>query len=93
MQNFKPIIRSYIFKYIFKVSSILLYACNTNYIEVISGDSSKEETYKSSEVNESQINIDELLAHKEIIQITNLRSISKIAILLPMTGKYSKVGC
>ena len=74
------------------VSSILLCACNTNYIEVISGDSSKEETYKSSEVNESQINIDELLAHKEIIKITNLKSISKIAILLPMTGKYSKVG-
>ena len=93
MQSFKPIIRSYIFKYIvIIVSSILLYACNTNYIEVISGDSSKEETYKNSEVNESQINIDELLAHKEIIQITNLRSISKIAILLPMTGKYSKVG-
>mgnify|MGYP000686918482 CR=1 FL=1 len=70
----------------------MLYACNTNYIDVISGDSSKEETYKNYEVNESQINIDELLAHKEIIQITNLRSISKIAILLPMTGKYSKVG-
>ena len=93
MQSFEPKIRSYIFKYIvIIVSSILLYACNTNYIDVISGDSSKEETYKNSEVNESQINIDELLAHKEIIQITNLKSISKIAILLPMTGKYSKVG-
>ena len=74
------------------VSSILLCACNTNYIKIISDDGSKEETYKSSEVNESQINIDELLAHKEIIKITNLKSISKIAILLPMTGKYSKVG-
>jgi len=93
MQNFEPIIRSYIFKYIvIIISSILLCACNTNYIKIISGDGSKEETYKSSEVNESQINIDELLAHKEIIKITNLKSIGKIAILLPMTGKYSKVG-
>ena len=70
----------------------MLCACNTNYIEIISGDSNKEKIYKNSEVNESQINIDELLAQKEIIQITNLKSISKIAILLPMTGKYSKVG-
>jgi len=74
------------------VSSILLCACNTNYIEVISGDVGQKEIYKSPEINENQINIDELLAHKEIIQITNLKSISKIAILLPMTGKYSKVG-
>ncbi len=93
MQNFRPIIRSYIFKYIvIIVSSILLCACNTNYIEVISGDVGQKEIYKSPEINENQINIDELLAHKEIIQITNLKSISKIAILLPMTGKYSKVG-
>ena len=74
------------------VSSILLCACNTNYIKVISGDVGQKEIYKSPEINENQINIDELLAHKEIIQITNLKSISKIAILLPMTGKYSKVG-
>ena len=47
---------------------------------------------KALRVNENQINIDELLAHKEIIQTTDLKSISKIAILLPMTGKYSKVG-
>jgi len=93
MQNFEPIIRSYIFKYIvIIVSSILLYACNTNYIEIISNDDSKEKTYKNSEANENQINIDELLVHKEIIQITSLESISKIAILLPMTGKYSKIG-
>ena len=93
MQNFKPIIRSYISKYILIiVSSILLCACNTNYIEVISGDDDKEEIYKSPGINENQINIDELLAHKEIIQTTDLKSISKIAILLPMTGKYSKVG-
>ena len=70
----------------------MLYACNTNYIDVISGDSSKEEAYQNSKVNESQVNIDELLVHKEIIQINNLRPIGKIAILLPMTGKYSKVG-
>ena len=70
----------------------MLCACNTNYIEIISGDDSKEKTYKNSEVNENQINIDELLAHKEIIQITSVKSIGKIAILLPMTGKYSKIG-
>jgi len=70
----------------------LLCACNTNYIDIISGDDSKEKINKKSEVSESQVNIDELLAHKEIIQITNIKSISKIAILLPMTGKYSKVG-
>ena len=93
MQNFGPIIRSYIFKYIvIIVSSILLCACNTNYIEIISADDNKEKTYKNSEINENQINIDELLVHKEIIQITSLESISKIAILLPMTGKYSKIG-
>ena len=93
MQNFGPIIRSYIFKYIvIIVSSILLCACNTNYIEIISGGDNKEKTYKSSEVNENEINIDELLVHKEIIKITSLKSISKIAILLPMTGKYSKIG-
>ena len=70
----------------------MLCACNTNYIGVTSSDSSKEEIHKSSEVSNDQINIDELLEHKEIIQITNLKLISKIAILLPMTGKYSKVG-
>ena len=49
----------------------MLCACNTNYIEIMSGDDNKEKTYKNSEINENQINIDELLVRKEIIQITN----------------------
>jgi outer membrane PBP1 activator LpoA protein len=42
--------------------------------------------------SEKQINIDELLLEKEVIEITNLNTINKIALLLPMTGKYSKIG-
>tara|TARA_Y200000002_G_scaffold323687_1_gene284989 strand:- start:200 stop:1384 length:1185 start_codon:yes stop_codon:yes gene_type:complete len=44
------------------------------------------------EISETQINIDELLAEKEIIQIIDELDLKKVAILLPMTGRYSKIG-
>ena len=44
------------------------------------------------EISETQINIDELLVEKEIIQIVDELDLKKIAILLPMTGRYSKIG-
>ena len=49
-------------------------------------------TSRTIDVSKTQINIDELLIRKETIEITNLTPIKKIALLLPMTGKYSKIG-
>ncbi len=45
-----------------------------------------------SEISKTQINIDKLLIEKEVIQPINFSSLEKIAIFLPMTGKYSKIG-
>ena len=96
MQIADPIVRSYFLKCItLIVSSILLCACNSNYIEIISDTkTTKDKSSKSSKSNisKTQINIDELLIKKEIIKIVNISNIKKIAVLLPMTGKYSKIG-
>ena len=93
MQDAKPLNRYYFFKYIvIVIFSILLYGCNTNYTKIITEDDfDKKERVESSESN-SQINIDELLLEKESIMLTNSNTIKKIAALLPMTGKYSKIG-
>ena len=93
MQNAKPLNRNYFSKYIvIGTFSILLYGCNSNYIKIITEDDyDKKENVESSESN-SQINIDELLLEKESIVLTNSNTIKKIAVLLPMTGKYSKIG-
>jgi len=68
----------------------LLCSCNTNYIKkIISKDIDDQSEPK---INETQINIDELLIERESIDLINLIPVKKIAILLPMTGKYSKIG-
>ena len=72
--------------------SILLCACNSNYIEIISKTETVEDYSSDSNISKTQINIDELLIKKEFIKTINISSIEKIAILLPMTGKYSKIG-
>jgi len=67
----------------------LLCSCNTNYIKIIPDDIDDKIESKN---NETQINIDELLIERESIDLINLIPVKKIAILLPMTGKYSKIG-
>jgi len=67
----------------------LLCSCTATYIKIISDDA---EDKTESEINETQINIDELLIERESIDLINLIPVKKIAILLPMTGKYSKIG-
>ena len=93
MQIIKPIIESCFTKYaILLALSIWLCGCNTNYIEIITDKEIDNNTSKTTDVGKTQINIDELLIKKETIEITNLTPIKKIALLLPMTGKYSKIG-
>ena len=93
MQNVEPLIRNYIFKFtVIIIFSILLYGCNTNYIKIITEDDYSLKESKDSKEGKLQINIDELLLEKESIKLTNSNSIKKIAVLLPMTGKYSKIG-
>ena len=93
MQIIKPIIESCFTKYaILLALSIWLCGCNTNYIEIITDKEIDNNTSKTTDVGKTQINIDELLIKKETIEITNLTPIKKIAVLLPMTGKYSKIG-
>jgi len=70
----------------------LLYACNSNYIQTSTDSALDEDISNQSEISEIQINIDELLIEKEIIKPLEMLNIEKIAILLPMTGKYSKIG-
>ena len=70
----------------------MLYGCNTNYIKIITEDDYSLKESKDSKEGKLQINIDELLLEKESIKLTNSNSIKKIAVLLPMTGKYSKIG-
>ena len=67
----------------------MLCSCNTNYIKIIPDDIDDKIESKN---NETQINIDELLIERESIDLINLIPVKKIAILLPMTGKYSKIG-
>ena len=93
MQNSKPLDKNYFLKYItIIVFSILLCSCNTNYIKIITEDNYNKVEGKETELKKPQINIDELLIEKEPIKLANLTPINKIAILLPMTGKYSKIG-
>ncbi len=70
----------------------MLYACNSNYIQTSTDSALDEDISNQSEISEIQINIDELLIEKEIIKPLEILNIEKIAILLPMTGKYSKIG-
>ena len=61
-------------------------------MKVLPNEENRKESSGSVDKSEKQINIDELLLEKEVIEITNLNTINKIALLLPMTGKYSKIG-
>lgn len=70
----------------------MLYACNTNFIDIQTKTESDKILTEKPEISETQINIDELLIEKEIIQPIDLSNLEKVAILLPMTGKYSKIG-
>ena len=93
MQIIEPIIRRFDFRFILLfILSILLYGCNSNYMKVLPNEENRKESSGSVDKSEKQINIDELLLEKEVIEITNLNTINKIALLLPMTGKYSKIG-
>ncbi len=91
MQNIGPKINYYSLKYILIITlSILFYGCNINYIK--STKDIADKTSEESQINETQINIDQLLIEKEEIEITNLTPLNKIALMLPVTGKYSKIG-
>ena len=68
----------------------MFYGCNINYIK--STKDIADKTSEESQINETQINIDQLLIEKEEIEITNLTPLNKIALMLPVTGKYSKIG-
>ena len=93
MQIIEPIIRRFDFRFILLlILSILLYGCNSNYMKILPNEENRKESSESADKSEKQINIDELLLEKEVIEITNLNTINKIALLLPMTGKYSKIG-
>ena len=61
-------------------------------MKILPNEENRKESSNSVDKSEKQINIDELLLEKEVIEITNLNTINKIALLLPMTGKYSKIG-
>ena len=61
-------------------------------MKIITEDDYSQAETEQTEKNNPQINIDELLLEKESIELANLTPINKIAILLPMTGKYSKIG-
>ena len=61
-------------------------------MKVLPNEENRKESSGLVDKSEKQINIDELLLEKEVIEITNLNTINKIALLLPMTGKYSKIG-
>ena len=95
MQNFRPLnINTYFKLFLIIIISILLYGCNTNIMEIIADDELQKESTNSNKNQEDRdkFNINELLIEKEPILLTNLTPIKKIAILLPMTGKYSKIG-
>jgi outer membrane PBP1 activator LpoA protein len=61
-------------------------------MKILPNEENRKESSESVDKSKKQINIDELLLEKEVIEITNLNTINKIALLLPMTGKYSKIG-
>ena len=70
----------------------MLYGCNSNYLDITNEYNEDESVLNKTENNNQQINIDELLETKEPFMLTNLTPIKKIAILLPMTGRYAKIG-
>ena len=70
----------------------MLYSCSANFETIITDKDYIEENYPKSNDIEAQINIDELLIQKEPIEIMSIKVINKIGILLPMTGKFSKIG-
>jgi len=68
----------------------LFYGCNINFIKSTADITDKR--VEKPKISETQINIDQLLIEKEEIEITNLTPFKKIALMLPVTGKYSKIG-
>ena len=74
------------------VVSIFLVSCDTNLNSVVSEDTSELIKTKSENIDKKQINIDELLVPKEIFEIEDLLPLKKVAVILPVTGRYSKVG-
>ena len=74
------------------VVSIFLVSCETNLNSVVSEDTSELIKTKSENIDKKQINIDELLVPKEIFEIEDLLPLKKVAVILPVTGRYSKVG-
>ena len=58
----------------------------------MSNDVSEIAKSESNDSNDRQINIDELLIKKETLDLIDLIPVKRIAILLPVTGRYSKVG-
>ena len=69
-----------------------LYSCNANLNTIITDNDYIEENDPKSKNIKTQINIDELLMQKEPIDLISIKVINKIGILLPMTGKFSKIG-
>ena len=68
----------------------MFYGCNINFIKSTVDITDKR--VEKPKISETQINIDQLLIEKEEIEITNLTPLKKIALMLPVTGKYSKIG-
>ena len=69
-----------------------LYSCSANLNTIITDNDYIEENDPKSKNIKTQINIDELLMQKEPIDLISIKVINKIGILLPMTGKFSKIG-
>ena len=61
-------------------------------MDIMSDDTSEIVRTESNTSDDKQINIDELLIEKETLELVDLIPVRKIAILLPVTGRYSKVG-
>ena len=74
------------------VGSIFLVNCDTNLNSTLSDDVSELMKTESENIDKKQINIDELLIPKETFEIVDLLPLKKVAVILPVTGRYSKVG-
>ncbi len=74
------------------LGSIFLLSCDTTYIDITPDDVSEKVRSESNENSDQQINIDELLVEKETLELVDLIPVKRIAVLLPVTGRYSKVG-
>ena len=65
MQNLKSLNKSYLYQYcLIILFSILLYGCNSNYLEIIAENELDNENIEKIEVSNQQINIDQLLEEK-----------------------------